>query len=56
MSDDKSVKETKLAELKERRQKIAEMGGKERIDAQGKKGKLSARARINALLDKDTFH
>jgi methylmalonyl-CoA decarboxylase subunit alpha len=56
MSDDKSVKETKLAELKERRQKIAEMGGKERIDAQGKKGKLSARARINALLDKETFH
>jgi methylmalonyl-CoA decarboxylase subunit alpha len=56
MSDDKSVKETKLAELKERRQKIAEMGGKERIDAQGKKGKLSARARINALLDEETFH
>ena len=56
MSDDKSPKETKLAELKERRQKITEMGGKERVTAQEKKGKLSARARINALLDKGTFH
>jgi acetyl-CoA carboxylase carboxyltransferase component len=56
MSDDKSLKETKLAELKERRQKITEMGGKERVTAQEKKGKLSARARINALLDKGTFH
>jgi len=56
MSDDKSLKDKKLAELKERRQKIAEMGGKERVAAQEKKGKLSARARINALLDKETFH
>jgi acetyl-CoA carboxylase carboxyltransferase component len=56
MSDDKTLKEHKLADLKERRQKIAEMGGKERVEAQAKKGKLSARARINALLDKGTFH
>jgi acetyl-CoA carboxylase carboxyltransferase component len=56
MSDDKPLKDKKLAELKERRQKIAEMGGKERVSAQEKKGKLSARARIDALLDKGTFH
>ena len=56
MSADKSLKDKKLAELKERRQKIAEMGGKERVSAQEKKGKLSARARIDAMLDKGTFH
>jgi acetyl-CoA carboxylase carboxyltransferase component len=56
MSEDKTLKDKKLADLKERRQKITEMGGKERVTAQEKKGKLSARARINALLDKGTFH
>jgi len=56
MSKDKQLKDKKLAELKERRQKIIQMGGKERIAAQKSKGKLSARARINALLDKGTFH
>ena len=56
MSEDKTLKDKKLADLKERRQKITEMGGKERVTAQGKKGKLSARARVNALLDKGTFH
>ena len=56
MSDDKTLKDKKLADLKERRQKITEMGGKERSNTQEKKGKLSARARINALLDKGTFH
>ena len=56
MSEDKTLKDKKLADLKERRQKITEMGGKERVAAQEKKGKLSARARIHALLDKGTFH
>jgi len=56
MIEDKHLKDNKLAELKARRQKITEMGGKERVAAQGKKGKLSARSRIEALMDKGTFH
>jgi acetyl-CoA carboxylase carboxyltransferase component len=56
MSEDKALKDKKLAELKERRLKITEMGGKERVAAQEKKGKLTARARIDKLLDKGTFH
>ena len=56
MTEDKHLKDKKLAELKARRQKITEMGGKERVAAQGKKGKLSARSRIEALMDKGTFH
>ena len=56
MSDDKNLKDRKLADLKERRLKITKMGGKERSAAQEKEGKLSARVRINALLDKGTFH
>jgi len=56
MEDDKQVKDRKLAELKERREKIIGMGGKERVAAQVKKNKLTARARIDLLLDKGTFH
>ncbi len=56
MEDDKQVKDRKLAELKERREKIKGMGGKERVAAQEKKNKLTARARIDLLLDKGTFH
>jgi hypothetical protein len=33
MSEDKALKDKKLAELKERRLKITEMGGKERVAA-----------------------
>ncbi len=55
MDDDKQVKAHKLAELQERREKLKEMGGKERIAAQEKKNKLTARARIHTLLDKETF-
>jgi methylmalonyl-CoA decarboxylase subunit alpha len=49
-------KDRKLAELEERRKTITGMGGKERLTAQEKKGKLSARVRIAKLLDKGTFH
>ncbi|MCX6003535.1 MAG: acyl-CoA carboxylase subunit beta [Chloroflexi bacterium] len=56
MSEEKQIKDKKLIELKERRQKITSMGGKERVAAQEKKGKLTARARIEMLLDKGTFH
>ena len=55
MTEEKEVKERQLAELKERRKKLEEMGGKARVEAQEKKGKLTARARIELLLDKGTF-
>ena len=41
--------------LEEKRRKAQEGGGKNRIDAQHKKGKLTARERIDILLDKDSF-
>ena len=41
--------------LEEKRRKAREGGGKNRIDAQHKKGKLTARERIDLLLDKDSF-
>ena len=41
--------------LEEKRRKAQEGGGKNRIDAQHKKGKLTARERIDLLLDKDSF-
>ena len=36
MAEDKHLKDNKLAELKARRQKITEMGGKERVAADGR--------------------
>ena len=56
MEDEKQIKDRKLAELKERRDKIKGMGGKDRVSAQEKKNKLTARARIDLLLDKVSFH
>ncbi|MBI3930820.1 MAG: methylmalonyl-CoA carboxyltransferase [Chloroflexi bacterium] len=53
--EDKQVKEKLLAELKQRAEKIREMGGSERVEAQKKKGKLTARQRIDTLLDQGTF-
>ena len=41
--------------LEEKRKKAQEGGGKKRIDAQHEKGKLTARERIDLLLDKDSF-
>ena len=38
-----------------RRREIELGGGDERIDKQHEKGKLTARERIDLLLDKDTF-
>ena len=55
MPEDKKVKQRQLAELKQRRDKIKEMGGKERVAAQTAKGKFTARARIDMLLDEGTF-
>lgn len=45
----------KIEELYERRRKIELGGGEKRIDAQHERGKLTARERIDLLLDPDTF-
>jgi len=50
----KSMKD-KIQELVERRKHLELGGGPEKIDAQHRKGKLTARERIEALLDKGTF-
>jgi propionyl-CoA carboxylase beta chain len=44
-----------IADLKQRRTKAALGGGQARIDAQHKRGKLTARERIDLLLDHDSF-
>jgi len=45
----------KLADLKQRETKEKEMGGAARIEKQHKKGKLSARERLDVLFDAGTF-
>ena len=45
----------KLALLKAKRLKVAEMGGKDRVQKQHEKGKLSARERIELLFDENSF-
>ncbi|MBH0229797.1 acyl-CoA carboxylase subunit beta [Halobacillus yeomjeoni] len=45
----------KLSQLYEKRQQISLGGGEERIARQHEKGKLTARERIDYLLDQDTF-
>ncbi len=54
-NEDKQVKNKLLAELEQRREKIRGMGGSERLEAQKKRGKLTARERIDMLLDRGTF-
>ncbi|MDA1089073.1 MAG: acyl-CoA carboxylase subunit beta [Proteobacteria bacterium] len=44
-----------IRQLEEKRQRARLGGGKERIDAQHAKGKLTARERIDLLLDPDSF-
>jgi len=48
-------KERQLAELRQRQQKVKEMGGEEHVRKQKQRGKLTARERIDLLLDKGTF-
>lgn len=45
----------KIELLKKRRKKIEEGGGDKKVAAQHEKGKLTARERINSLLDEGTF-
>ena len=44
-----------IEDLEERRKKSAQGGGRTKIDKQHQNGKLTARERIEILLDKDTF-
>ncbi|MDP3179459.1 MAG: carboxyl transferase domain-containing protein [Spirochaetaceae bacterium] len=45
----------KIRELEERRRKVLEGGGAKRVAAQHEKGKMTARERIEALLDPGSF-
>ena len=55
VNEDRQIKDRLLAELQERRQKAEQMGGREAVERQEKRGKLTARERINKLLDEGTF-
>jgi len=55
VEEDKQVKDKLLAGLRERSEKIKEMGDRESVERQKKRGKLTARERIERLLDKGTF-
>ncbi len=56
MDEEQLKKQAQLANLEARRQKIREMGGPDRVASQRKKNKLTARERIDLLMDKGTFH
>lgn len=45
----------KIEDLQKRKQKITEGGGQKRIEKQHQSGKLTARERINLLMDQDSF-
>jgi methylmalonyl-CoA decarboxylase subunit alpha len=55
MSDDAAIKAKQLADLNARREAAKGMGGQERVAAQKKRGKLTARERVDRLLDKGSF-
>ncbi|MDO8717161.1 MAG: acyl-CoA carboxylase subunit beta [Dehalococcoidales bacterium] len=55
MMEETEAKQKQLAQLELRRQTAMAMGGAEKVDAQKKRGKLTARERIKILLDPDTF-
>jgi acetyl-CoA carboxylase carboxyltransferase component len=52
---DSRIKDGLLADLQKRRQKVEQMGGREAVARQKKRGKLTARERIDRILDKGTF-
>ena len=49
------VVEDKIKDLKEREEKILQMGGEKAVAKQKEKGKLTARERLNLLFDPGTF-
>jgi len=56
MEQDKQIKDKLLADLHDYRKKILEMGGRERLEKRREQGRLTARQRIDRLLDKDSFN
>ncbi len=56
VEEDRQIKDRLLADLRERREKIRNMGGRDGVEKQKERGKLTARERIDRLLDKGTFH
>ncbi len=55
VDEDRQIKDKLLAELQKRGEKVMEMGGEKNVARQRKRGKLTARERIDRLLDKGTF-
>ena len=55
MSEDATIKARQLSDLQARREAAKGMGGQDRIAAQKKRGKLTARERIERLLDSGSF-
>ncbi|MFC1937226.1 acyl-CoA carboxylase subunit beta [Chloroflexota bacterium] len=55
VEEGKQIEEELLAELQRRRTKAEGLGGKDNIERQRQKGKLTARERIDRLMDKGTF-
>lgn len=53
--DELNGQEALYAKLRDYRRKIEEGGGKDRVDAQHAKGKMTARERVHQLLDEGTF-
>ena len=54
-TEDKEIKAAQRAELAAHRERVAEMGGQAQVDRQKGRGKMTARERINYLLDPGTF-
>ncbi len=55
MSEDAVIKAKQLADLRARREAAMAMGGPDRVAAQKKRGKLTARDRVDHLLDRGSF-
>jgi acetyl-CoA carboxylase carboxyltransferase component len=54
--NDMSQEDPRILELRAMREKVRQGGGEARIAAQHKKGKLTARERLDRLMDAGTFH
>lgn len=52
---EQAIQQTKLQQLQERSSRAEAGGGRERIEKQHAAGKLTARERVNFLLDEDSF-
>ena len=55
MSDGIVTMQERVVELEERRSKAMEMGGEKRVSRQHARGKMTARERIDSLVDEGSF-